>query len=596
MDGRILDQVLRFHLRVDRAGRIVHLGPSLAKVLGPVVGQDLISLVETDDLTLDGSLLAMPQWPDRLVRATFRSQAVTVRGEFFPFGDDDGLIFACTLDPEEVGRLPELGLSAGDFAGSDLTMEFSMLKWARDAQVRETKSALARLRQSTELGELLKVRASTDSLTGIANRARFIEELDAALHDDDLASGSVAVIMIDVDRFKSINDLHGHQVGDQVLVSVAQNLERVVDGTGLAARIGGDEFAVLVTGREAADDVERVCRQIAELSGERLRHHNGVLAVGLSVGMAVQTHEIDSGELLRHADVAMYAGRRNRSQRFGVFDPAAQHDLDLRRSIADDLRNALETDQIELYFQPIVDLKTSMTAGFEVLSRWLHPEHGSISPELFIEVAERCQIVKELDHYVVRKAIAAATRTLAIDGRFPRLSINFSALSLTSDLVSVLAETLSTHKFPPALLCVEVTETASIADLDRTSSVLRELSQMGIIISLDDFGTGYSSLTYLHELPIGALKIDQSFVSAMMSSQKALEVIRSILHVAQSLSLPVVGEGVETRDQYVLLRNLGCQYGQGYYFARPAPVIEARRAVGKALPRRASHQLASRAD
>ncbi len=584
MSGDVLDQVLRFHLRVDADGRLTHLGPSLQRLLPDGLGRELRDLATTDDLGSEGARLPVDQWPGRLVRLGFDAPRFNLRGEFLTapeFGPE--LLFAGTLDPDDVDRLRELGLSAADFAGSDLTMEFSMLKWTRDSQISETKSALARLEQSVKLGESLRERATTDSLTGIANRARFIEELDGAVADRTETSPPVAVIVIDVDRFKSINDRHGHQVGDLVLVSVAENLERTVGPSGLVARIGGDEFAVLVTGSDAESVVVDLSQRITDLGGRTIRHANGVSNLDLSVGMAVGHGPVESGELLRRADIAMYAGRRDDESRYGVFDPAAQHDLELRRSIADDLSGALQAGEIELYFQPIVELDTLSTSGFEVLSRWLHPEHGLVPPDLFVDVAERCQIVQDLDHYVVRNAIVAARRHLCIDDELPRLSINFSALSLSDDLASFLAALLLELDFPPSKLCVEVTETASIADLDRTARILNDLTEMGITISLDDFGTGYSSLAYLHQLPIGALKIDRSFVTAMLESQKALEVVRSIIQVAKSLELPVVAEGVETREQCSKLRNLGCRRGQGYYFANPAPAAEARRSVRSGL-------------
>jgi len=228
-----------------------------------------------------------------------------------------------------------------------------------------------------------------------------------------------------------------------------------------------------------------------------------------------------------------------------------------------------------LHFQPIVSLRTSSPVGYEVLSRWNHPVHGHVSPALFVQVAEQCNLVSELDRHVIATAIREVTERCADRAVLPRLSVNLSALSLTDEMVSFITETIDALKFPASKFTVEVTETASINDLERTIRVLNRLHNRGVVVALDDFGTGFSSLSHLHVLPIGSLKVDRSFVMEMLTSRRALEVVRSILHVARSFDLPVVAEGIETQEQAMLLSNLGCQFGQGYWFARPAPIEEA---------------------
>lgn len=582
MVGEVFDHLFRFHLTVNANGEVIHVGPSLAKLKPDIIGRTLAEAIVSHDarVALDGR--PSPEWTGQLVRMVFDGPRFTLRGEFVANRKTgEGLLFAGSLDPEDGDRLSQLSLQASDFSAADLTIEFSMLKWARDAQVRETKMALEKLERSVELGERLRLRANTDSLTNIANRALFIERLDAETARVEDQQRPATVMMIDVNRFKSINDLHGHRVGDELLRALADRLDEIVGRSGLVARIGGDEFAVLVAGPDAEEVTERLVNQIAALNGSLVRTEDAVVTISLTIGVAALRPGVTSGELLRHADIAMYAARRTSDRPVSRFDPEAQHDLNLRRIVADDLVPALRRQEIELYYQPIVDLKTGLDSGFEVLSRWLHPLHGIISPELFVDVAEQRQVVQKLDRYVVANAIQDAHHYLTVDGELPRLSVNVSALSLTESLAPYVAKTLSDLEFPASKLSIEVTETTSIADMDRTSQTLHQLDEMGITISLDDFGTGFSSLTYLHQLPIGSLKVDRSFVNDLLMSRKAYELVRSIIQVSKALGLPVVAEGIEVPEQRAALLALGAEFGQGYHFGRPVPPTEAAlRTVG----------------
>lgn len=581
MADEVFDHLFRFRLTVNAEGEVVHVGPSLAKLKPDLVGRTLAEVIVSHDARVALDERPSQEWTGQLVRMVFDEPRFTLRGEFVGNGNAaDGLLFAGSLDPEDGDRLSQLGLQASDFSAADLTIEFSMLKWARDAQVRETKMALGKLERSVELGERLLERANTDSLTNIANRALFIERLDMETARCVDQRRPATVMMIDIDRFKSINDLHGHRVGDQLLREVAHRLDEIVGRLGLVARIGGDEFGVLVAGPDAEEVTERLVNQIAALNGSLIRTEDAVVTMSLTVGIAGLRDSMTSGELLRHADIAMYAARRSSDRPVSRFDPEAQHDLNLRRIVAEDLVPALRRQEIELYYQPIVDLKTGLDSGFEVLSRWLHPLHGIISPELFVDVAEQRQVVQKLDRYVVANAIQDAHHYLTADGELPRLSVNVSALSLTESLAPYLAKTLSDLEFPASKLYIEVTETTSIADLERTSQTLHQLDEMGVTISLDDFGTGFSSLTYLHQLPIGSLKVDRSFVNDLLTSRKAYELVRSIIQVSKALALPVVAEGIEVPEQRAALLALGAEFGQGYYFGRPVPAAEAALRTG----------------
>jgi len=566
---QIYDQVLRFHLRLDRLGRIQHLGPSLSKIIPAALGLDLVDL-------LAGSSRGEPApWlrSEAIQRVTFANPAFTLRGEFVASGD--GWLYAAVLDATEAKRLPELNLTMADFGATDLTMELSMLKWAHDSQIAETRSALERLQRSVQLGETLKTKATTDFLTGIANRARFMDLLDRAMQRVQ----PVEVMMIDLDRFKAINDLHGHHMGDQMLCAVGHRLATIAGGDGLAARLGGDEFGILIATAAHRTDLtaigDRIAAEVDALNTDVVDVDGIRLPIRLTIGRAQRTTELEAGALMRHADIAMYAARRSNTTSVGVFDPVAQQELALRRSIANDLETAIDRGELRLHFQPIVSLRDSQPVGYEVLSRWTHPLHGHVSPALFVQVAEQCNLVGHLDRHVIQLAVREVRERCADRHSVPSLSVNLSAMSLTDEMVDFITGVLDTHSFPAQKFTVEVTETASIHDLERTVRVLERLSNRGVVVALDDFGTGFSSLTHLHLLPIGSLKVDRSFVMEMLTSRRALEVVRSILHVAKSFELPVVAEGIETLEQAMLLSNLGCRFGQGYWFARPAPIEEA---------------------
>ncbi len=587
MSDTLLDTILPFHLVLDEQGVVRHLGPSLQMLARDACGQSLVEAVAYATGSIDIAEAPSYSWTQRLVHLRFHSPDFTLRGEFHAH-DDGGWLFAGALDPTDAHRISALGLSPSNFAASDLTMDFSMMKWTRDSQIRETRLALLQLRKSISDGRELRERVDTDSLTGIANRNRLLEligdEMNARTPRD------LAVLMVDIDRFKAINDLNGHRIGDEVLIHVARHLAWVVGDQGVAARLGGDEFSVVVPAPPGGIGdlrltVDQLCTDIVAINHAPVKVEDRRIPIRLTVGVAFHNDEETAGDLLRHADIAMYAARESDEAAVGVFDPLAQHELELRRSLAEELEAAIDEGAIHLQFQPIVDLRTRRVVKFEVLSRWNHPRHGSVPPDLFFDVAEQCHLIKQLDRYVIARALDVAQRQLANSkGDVPLLSVNVSALSLTDDLVDYVRDRLHELHYPANRLCVEVTETSSITDMQRTSRVLHELDALGIVVSLDDFGTGFSSLTYLHQLPIGALKIDRSFVSDMLTSRKALELVRSILNVAQSLGLPVVAEGIETIEQCVMLQNLGCDQGQGYYFARPAPASAAAETIGRMLP------------
>ncbi len=574
--GALLRDLFRFHLEIDQSGRVTSTGAALKKIAPGLEGAALSDIATSDTMLVPIRQDPSLEWCDVLMRLRFLSKDVGVRGAFVPSPFDGHLLFLGSLDPEDCDRLDELGLQSTDFSPTDLTLDFSMLRWARDAQVRETKGALARLEASIARGRHLEELVAVDALTELPNRVAFSSRLEDLLAERPIG---LTVVMVDVNRFKLINDRFGHSVGDEALRTVADHLRMSVGSSGVAARLGGDEFAIVLF--ESAD-VDKIVRSISALGERVLTIDGNRMTIALTLGVAPRTDEVSGSVLLGHADIAMYEAR---SAQVAVawFDPDDRAQLDLRRSVADALPSALRDAEISLAFQPIVDLTDSRMHGFEVLSRWNHPTMGAISPELFIDVAERTRQIQELDEYVVARSMGSAF-DLVLDGELPRLNVNLSAMSLTPRMVDYLAGLIADYDFPATKLTIEVTETASVADLTHTAQILHAMHEMGISVALDDFGTGFASLTYLQALPVDVVKIDRSFVADMVGSEKSLQLVRSVVQVAQALELTVTAEGIETVEQQMLLRSLGVDRAQGYLFARPVDLAGARTMLGRVLP------------
>lgn len=442
------------------------------------------------------------------------------------------------------------------------------------AQVSEAHAAI----RDAALGRLhLRVEARTDSLTGACTRSFFLDQVDltTASAGTDKTAQRPAVIMIDIDNFKSINDAHGHHVGDEVLVTLADRFRTTVGDAGLVARFGGDEFAVLVydadTARSLASDLLVAARRPIDRS-------RFVSTLNISVGIAKWKTGVSDDALLRHADAALYEARRRRTSLF-EFDAAIAQRLDLERVISEDLPQALRSGQIALVAQPIVNLRTAQMQGVEFLSRWEHPDRGTIAPPAFIDVAERFQLIGEFDLHTIACALdwyRSARREKRPKWPVP-ISINVSPLSLTSGFATAVEELLTQTGIPPHVLTLEITETAEIRDVRSGRAALYDLDDLGVRISLDDFGTGSSSLTYVHDLPISELKVDRSFVIDLLTDRKSRELVRAIINVASALDLRIVAESVESEQQALMLRNMGCGSAQGYFFSRPvAPTLLAK--------------------
>jgi diguanylate cyclase (GGDEF)-like protein/PAS domain S-box-containing protein len=449
-----------------------------------------------------------------------------------------------------------------------------------------------------QLEAQLQYNAFHDALTGLANRALFTDRLDHALARTDRGTESLAVLFVDLDDFKAVNDGAGHGAGDTLLVAVADRLREVLRPGDTIARLGGDEFAILLenaTSTEAEVAAERLLTALGEPF--RSQEHDGArLRIGASVGIAVgAAGQHDAAELLRHADVAMYAAKEAGKGRSAVFAPDMDSAIIGQLRLKAELARALENEEFTVHYQPTVELATGRLAGVEALVRWNHPERGLVPPVEFIPAAEQSGLIVPLGRFVLRQALS---QMKAWHDSYPThppvtVSVNLSARELDEPgLVTSVREALEESGLDPAHVVLEITESLLLVDLHRTVGTLAELRALGVRLAVDDFGTGYSSLAYLENLPVDILKIDKSFVDRIGepvgdddgAPERPAVMVSAISQLGHALNLQLVAEGIEQPEQVATLRGLACQYGQGYYFARPLPVAD----LGDLLRRQAS--------
>jgi diguanylate cyclase (GGDEF)-like protein/PAS domain S-box-containing protein len=412
-----------------------------------------------------------------------------------------------------------------------------------------------------------------DTLTGLPNRALFMDRLRLAVGRAARAKKYLfAVLFLDLDRFKNVNDSLGHTVGDQLLVAIARRLERCLRHIDTVARFGGDEFAILIDGVEDANDAVRVAERLQREVTTPINVGGLEVFTSVSVGIALSSTGYELPEdVLRDADTAMYRAKAAGKARHEIFDTAMHARAVALLQLETDLRRAVERGEFVVYYQPIVSLADDSIRGFEALVRWQHPERGLVTPSEFIAVAEETGLIIPLGLWVLREACGQMSEWQARFGLTGALtlSVNISGNQfMQPDLVEQVKRILAETGFDPRRLQLEITESSVIENTETVTAMLVQLRSLGIRLSMDDFGTGYSSLSYLHRFPIHTLKIDRSFVSGCSAGDEN-EIVRTIIMLARNMGMEVVAEGVETREQLDSLRDLSCEYGQGFLFSRP---------------------------
>jgi diguanylate cyclase (GGDEF)-like protein len=431
--------------------------------------------------------------------------------------------------------------------------------------------------------ERLTYQALHDALTGLPNRFAVLEHLEQLAIEHP---GEVAALYIDLDGFKSVNDVQGHAVGDRVLAEVAQRLTRAVGNGEFIGRLGGDEF-VVVTHRFAqqADVVALGHRLVREV--ETPHEHDGqFLALSACVGITIPSPGTAALDILGQADSAVYQAKRQGRGRVELFDEEMQQRLQQETELELELRNAVRNGELVVYLQPVIDLRTNQFCGAEALVRWIRPGHGMVPPGDFIPLAERSSLIMEIERWVLARACERLVEWRRFErGCTRRIAVNISGRHLIDgDLLADVDAVLNITGADPNMLELELTETQLLEDMDRATRVLDELRRRGIRIAVDDFGTGYSSMTYLRELPIDAIKIDRSFVSRATEHGYDSTVIQALLTIGTTLDLTVVAEGVETAEQLRYLQARGCDMAQGYLLARPMPIEDAEALIFAPVP------------
>ncbi len=429
--------------------------------------------------------------------------------------------------------------------------------------------------EQKETSERIARMARSDMLTSLPNRLHLTERLAAAIERMTLWNSRCAFLMIDLDRFKSVNDTLGHLVGDRLLAQVAERIHSVCSPNETCGRLGGDEFAVVIHDLPEPAYVEQLAFRIIEAVSHPFVVDNHTLFVGTSIGSAMAPQDGQDAEtLIRSADLALYRAKDTGRGRHLRYAASMHADAEERRALEIALRDALTNDELHLLYQPIVDCRAGGVCGFEALVRWTHPMLGVVSPTRFIPVAEEARLITAIGNWVLRSACCEAAGWPADI----RVSVNVSAEQLYApEFLDMVMSALSQSGLPPERLELEVTESVFLREGAGAGQMLDRLIALGISLSLDDFGTGYSSLGYLSRTRFRTIKIDQSFVNGAAANQReSLAIIRAIVAMAQSLDMETTAEGVETQGEYDLVRTLGCSKVQGYYFGRPMPADDAR--------------------
>ena len=419
----------------------------------------------------------------------------------------------------------------------------------------------------------LKMAALSDPLTRLPNRNMFADRVQQALLANKRSGTDLAVLVLDIDRFKEINDTLGHHCGDELLMAIGPRIQTALRQSDTVARLGGDEFAILLPSVEGASHALEVAERILACLRDPFAVGGLSLDAEASMGIAIApSHGEDFNELLQHAEVAMYVAKKSRVG-VSLYDIALDTYNPARLSMLSELRRAIEDDELELYYQPKIILANQELYGAEALLRWNHPERGLVMPDEFIPFAEHTALIGPLTEWVINRAMTDVRRWLD-RGRAVIVSVNVSTHSLLDHrLCATVQEILDRHNVPSRLLMIEITETAIMTDPAKAREVLIALDALGVELSIDDFGTGYSSLAYLRTLPVHELKIDRSFVMSMRSQNGDAVIVRSVIDLGRNLGLRVIAEGVEDADTRERLLANGCEIGQGYLWSRPVPVV-----------------------
>jgi diguanylate cyclase (GGDEF)-like protein len=557
-------------LILDGAGYLLAIGSMDNKQLALITGLEDI-FVTVALLTISVGLILpgviahavgeVTRAADRIARGTLADFLDAMRA--LEAGNIEKAYVHIDISPVVVHSQDEIGMMADSFN----TMQEQIARAAIALDGAREGLRQARDELITSNAELA-AQATTDALTGLPNRTLLLERITRALPLAEQAGSGMALLTLDLDRFKEVNDTFGHQLGDQLLQQVGARLRQAVGADVTVARLGGDEFAVFHSTADEATAQQTASALIAALE-EQFLVEGYPLQVEASIGIALYpAHGSDPMTLFRRADVAMYTAKQ-KHEGCTFYDNSLDQYSPRRLALLGDLRKAIANHELRLYYQPKAELKTGLVKCVEALVRWQHPIHGFIPPDQFIPLAEQTGLIKPLTHWVVETAVKQCRHWLD-NGLNLNVAVNLSMWNLRDvSLPDTIAGLLTQYRVPPRLLCVEITESAIMTDAEHSLQVLHRLFASGIRISIDDYGTGYASLSYLKHLPADELKIDRAFVQNMTTDVANQAIVRSTVNLAHSMGMYVVAEGVEDQATLHLLAVLNCDMAQGYYLSRP---------------------------
>ncbi len=570
-DSETIERVLRY--TIDNARVLNSLKESEARFRS-VVESASDGIVLLDD---DGTLLATNRAANELLGASTKNLVGRSCVEFLT--EESGTVVTEQLAGDGNVGGPGSGMKPMEThvihaTGKLVPVELTVSSWV-SAGDRYWSIIIRDLTERKEMSDKLVYQAFHDPLTGLANRTLLKERVVERFRTIRHIAGTPALILIDLDNFKLVNDTFGHEAGDELLIVVATRLRECVREAALVARVGSDEFAVLLNGCESLIAAKAVAQRLIDSLAEPVTIGGLPIIASGSAGVAiVASAEVTPDALFRNAEVAMHSAKANGKNRMALFEESMHHASFERMRMEHDLRATLAADALQVAYQPVVSLTDGSVHGFEALARWTDPERGVVPPDIFIAVAEDAGLIEQLGRTVMKRAVEE-TAALQTRDQIPyQINVNLSTRQLDDrDLVSFTRALLEDSGLAPGTLTLEVTESVMVGHVERAIGVLNELRDLQVKLALDDFGTGYSSLSYLHMLPLDALKADRSFVTRYKEpSGRAL--LKAILAVGRSLDLHTVAEGIEDENERSALAGMGYDYGQGYLFSKPVTLLE----------------------
>ncbi len=505
-------------------------------------------------------------------------------------------VTACAAEADQSEQHHSVELDALHRDGHEVPVELKLSRLRAGATyiiqtfVRDMSESVRAERERREAEDRIAHMALHDALTGLPNRALLFDRLAHAVVGANRRDATIAVLFADLDNFRLVNESLGHQAGDELLVELARRLSHLIRRSDTIARaredtlvrFGGDEFVIVCEDIGSERDATAIADRIAAALSDAFAVAGEQLFVTASIGIALGAGDANPDAMISEAEAAMHRAKERGRARYELFDPAIGERVFNRLHQESELRQAIERDELRLFYQPIVAVSDGGLVGAEALVRWEHPERGLLAPAQFLSLAEETGMIVPLGRWVLQEACAQATRWQANrrGGLFPRIAVNVSARQLAdNELGPLVTEVLARTGLNPSRLALEITESVLLEESRISVDLLGELRALGVRVSLDDFGTGYSSLSYLRRLPLDAVKLDRAFISGLAETGVDSQIVAAVVQMAQALSMTVIAEGVETSAQWTRLRELGCHLAQGYYFARPMPAGQMRSLV-----------------